>query len=454
MKKLLCLLGATLLCLYSYAQIEASVLEGCAPLNSVDFSTSYNNPTNIIWDFGDDSGSNLPAPSHTFVNPGSYTVTFTATVNGQEVQDSLTINVYDNPTADFSIDGSCLETAFEFTDNSIGTNGSVIADWEWTFGDGGSQNGVQNPSYSYNQTGLYDVGLIVTDENGCTDALIINDVAVSESPNLNVITNPSQTSACDPPLTIEFSANASSNSPLGNGLTYSWDFGNGNVSDLPNPPSQTYDDFGTWNYTLTVTDEQGCSSTDGGVVSIDSPIAEFTIEGAEDGVVCSLIDINNLTDFNPFFDYGDGQVGSDTLHSYNEAGEYQVIMTIGQAGCFDSDTVIIEVEIPEFELLADPTLLCSIPGEIDLSLVGNAQIDMVTWTPLSPFVEDIIDNGQTGIANIFYEELEEFQINGELPLTYSATIVTENGCETTVQRTDTLWQPNALFFADVTEGCA
>lgn len=423
-------------------------------MNGVEFSTQYVNPQNIIWDFGDFSGSNLASPSHTFIGPGSYTVTFNATVGGVAVEDSIVIQVFDSPIADFTVVGLCLETPFQFTDISEGTNGSVIVNWEWTFGDGGSLNGVQNPTYSYPEPGLYDIGLIVTDENGCTDAIILQDLPVSGAPDLFIIVNPNPPTACDPPLTVEFSANANSNSPTGPDLTYSWEFGNGNDSEAANPPDQTYTDFGNYTYSLEVTDDQGCTASGQGAVNIDSPVADFTIVGVEDGVVCAAITIENLTSFNPVFDYGDGQSGSDLFYLYDAAGEYTVTMTVGQAGCSDTASLTFEVEIPEFEIVSDPTFLCSVPGEINLSVIGNAEVDSAAWFGPDQFTENIIDNDETAIVTVFYEDTVTYQINGFLPLNYNVTVYTANGCVANAQIQDTLWQPNALIFADVISGCA
>jgi PKD repeat protein len=60
------------------AQISADETEGCAPLTSVVFSHSYGSVSNILWDFGDLVSSGLDNPTHSYQNPGVYSVTFTA----------------------------------------------------------------------------------------------------------------------------------------------------------------------------------------------------------------------------------------------------------------------------------------------------------------------------------------------------------------------------------------
>ena len=73
------------------------------------------------------------------------------------------------PNANFSADvttGSVPLTV-KFTDQSIQGTGAII-DWNWSFGDGGSSY-EQNPTYQYQNPGIYTVSLTVTDENDSTN---------------------------------------------------------------------------------------------------------------------------------------------------------------------------------------------------------------------------------------------------------------------------------------------
>lgn len=54
----------------------------------------------------------------------------------------------------------CTEGSTEFTDNSIGN----ITSWEWTFEGGDPEtSNMQNPTVTYNQQGVYDVSLVISD---------------------------------------------------------------------------------------------------------------------------------------------------------------------------------------------------------------------------------------------------------------------------------------------------
>ena len=80
------------------AQITASTTSGCAPLVNVNF-TSPAGLTNIDWDFGDMTTSNLPNPVHTFFTSGSFNVVCTGLLSGNPFIDSIKINVFRKPFA-------------------------------------------------------------------------------------------------------------------------------------------------------------------------------------------------------------------------------------------------------------------------------------------------------------------------------------------------------------------
>jgi PKD repeat protein len=66
------------------ANFTATPVFGGAPLVVQFTDASYNNPTNWSWDFGDGDSTNATVqnPVHPYANPGTYTVTLTATNDG------------------------------------------------------------------------------------------------------------------------------------------------------------------------------------------------------------------------------------------------------------------------------------------------------------------------------------------------------------------------------------
>ena len=70
-------------------------------------------------------------------------------------------------------------------------------------------------------------------------------------------------------VAVNFSS-AGSSDPDGSIVSYSWDFGDGNSSTAANP-SHTYTSSGTFNVSLTVTDDQGATGTDNTTATISGP---------------------------------------------------------------------------------------------------------------------------------------------------------------------------------------
>ena len=75
----------------------------------------------------------------------------------------------------------------QFTDQSTAGTGSIVS-WHWDFGDGGSSEEA-NPFYTYQNPGLYTVGLTVIDSYQNSDVLTQTDciTVLSDAPNLELL---------------------------------------------------------------------------------------------------------------------------------------------------------------------------------------------------------------------------------------------------------------------------
>ncbi len=109
-----------------------------------------------------------PVSSHT-LSPDS-TTTYVLTVNDscsttQMVAHTVTVNPL--PDVIFSVvppSATILNPFFDFVDQSTHS-----FSWLWSFGDGESSFD-QNPTHTYLEPGLFEVGLIVTSDKGCVDS--------------------------------------------------------------------------------------------------------------------------------------------------------------------------------------------------------------------------------------------------------------------------------------------
>ncbi|MEM9050497.1 MAG: PKD domain-containing protein [Bacteroidota bacterium] len=437
------------------AQINVNVTEGCAPLSGVQFTTSYPNPVDVVWDFGNGSSSNLLNPEAAYALPGTYTVTFTATVSGNEVSDQLTITVFEPPTPNFSVnpEAVCLGTPMNFTDQSSGGSGTDIVMWEWDYGNGTTGEFGANPTFTYPNSGSYQVSLTVVDENNCESTASIPGAAVvSTSPNVNVSTTPNPPAACEAPLTVGFNNNSTSNSPSGNELTYSWTFGEGSSSTSENPPDVTYTMDGFYTVTVTATDNVGCSATQNINVSVQQPTADISVVGGEDGVVCSDVEFVVEGTTGGVINYGNGNLGTSLTEQYTSAGEYTATYSVNVSGCPAEANVTFNVEIPQAEIISSPGFSCENPAEFSFELSSESNLTQFEW--FLPGETDPNTEENPSITVDYEISENEFAVNGLQTFTTSVFFVSDNGCQGSAFAFDSLALPNALFYPSITQGCA
>ncbi len=146
---------------------------GCAPL-CVTFTNTTPNSTSCFWNFGNTVTSTNCTDTYCYTIPGTYDVSLTVTDNNG-CSNSLTmpalVIVYPNPVADFSFSPqptTMLNGTIQFTDLSQGNPTS----WTWSFGDiANSGSNIQNPSFTYTDSGNYVVELWVENQYGCRDSI-------------------------------------------------------------------------------------------------------------------------------------------------------------------------------------------------------------------------------------------------------------------------------------------
>jgi gliding motility-associated-like protein len=164
----------------------------------------------------------------------------TASIFGQTLVPNFTANVT----------SGCGPLTVSFTDQSTGNP----VRWNWEFSNGTLSN-VQNPTVTFATPGTYSVKLVVQSANEIAQIEKIDYIVVQPSPSTNFSAN--ITLGCVP-TTINFSDLSST--PVGNLVSWDWDFGDGGTSTQQNP-SHTYNNIGFYTVTLTVTSSTGCKNT-------------------------------------------------------------------------------------------------------------------------------------------------------------------------------------------------
>lgn len=161
------------------------------------------------------------------------------------------VPVYDTPVVDFDFIDGCVQPAIAFT--NLTQNEFPITSWSWDFGNGTNSTS-QSPTATFSP-GSYQVTLTASNAGGCTNQLTqtVNVLAVP-TVNFQVASVcAGETSVFNPSTTIP--------SP-GSITTYAWDFeSNGSIDYNTENVSVILPNAGTFNVTLTVTSNDGCTAS-------------------------------------------------------------------------------------------------------------------------------------------------------------------------------------------------
>ena len=320
--------------------------------DTVHFSTVGMNPANIAtyaWTFGNGQTSTVQNPSIIYNQPGTFTVSL-VTTDLLGCADTLVRQQYirvNGPTASFSstVPGTCQNSTVSFTDNSTTDGTNPIVRWIWNYGDGVIDTLTGGPfQHTYSTPGVYTVRLTVTDASGCSDSRTRSNMLTISQPQANF--NALDTLTC-PNRDVTFN-----NTSTGPGLTYSWDFGDGNSSTVQHP-THTYQQNGAYDIKLTVVDQYGCTDSiiRSSYVIIRTPIANFSVSDSVSTCPPLVVNFTNSSQYytSMVWDFGDNtsSVTANPSHFYSVSGVFISKLTVtGPGGCTDSKEIPIVVRGP------------------------------------------------------------------------------------------------------------
>ena len=378
------------------AGLNQDLLSVCPglPVQFTDASTGdLNYYESWAWDFGDGSPiDNTQNPSHIYNAPGTYTVTLDATdAFGCTYQETSSVTVLDSITMNMSaVDVTCFgDTDGQVT--STPTNGTGPYNYLWD--DPG-------PQTTQTATGLAPGWYVVEviDNLGCVG---YDSVEVMEP--LEMTLNMDSTLA-----SCNGGTDGTATATPVNGVSpynYLW-------NDTGSQTTQTATGLGAGMYTVTVTDDDGCTATDsvevieatGLVVDIDS--IPPTCNGGSNGAAF----VNVISGVGPYTYVWDDPMSQTTdTASALTAGQYIVTVT-GSGGCFVTDTIMVTE-----------------PPAISATVTGN---DALCYADSTGDATVVVTNG-TAPYNYLWDDpsAQTTATASNLPAgTYNVSITDVDGC--------------------------
>lgn len=258
--------------------------------------------------------------------------------------DSIFVNYIDSPEANFTFKGLCLGNLTDFVNLSVEGDNDNIVVFNWDFGNGMTSN-LLHPQVLFQQKGEYLVTLEVISSVGCKDS-VQKTVKIVESPKSYF----EQENVC---LSKEMHFYNYSSSSEDNSITYFWDFGNNQTSNLRSP-KVSYNSSGNYNVSLSVINENGCISVYSNQVSVyENPIANILTDPDFTYVSNPMFTFNSNTNAqNWIWDMGDGnQISVFPPFTYfypsTEADYVVKLFVTNEFGCVD--TIEKNISVYDFE---------------------------------------------------------------------------------------------------------
>ena len=352
-------------------------------LSLVIYDEGENDTHKIYWDLGDGIQDSTMEFTHQYVDDGEYTINISVEDDdgGTDVwvQKITIFNVA--PTLEFSIPNTASEgdtLKFEVNATDLGINDTFT--YLWNFGDG-TIDSVQAITKVYKDNGDYKIYVTVKDDdNG----------SVTEEKNI-IINNVPPTLSATIPLKqyegskVEISANVASDPGTDDTHTFTFNYGDGTISE---ESSHIYQDNDDYEIEIILSDDDGGSDTLKQNISIINlppkilgELPNKSNEGQNLNFQITIEDPGNLDTHTYFWDYGDGSYDSTLLtqHVYQDNGEYKLMVRV-----IDDDGGVDSLEHLVNVLNLPPILSASFTSSSKVQIPedqgGSKEMDVITQT--------------------------------------------------------------------------
>jgi gliding motility-associated-like protein len=378
---------------------------------------------------------------------GTYTVQLLdSNLCGVDIQ-VQSITIFNSPTAALVAPSGPLCQGAPITFTNTSAPGFA---YKWNFGTGGGfvSKPFGSQTFTYSTAGIFTISVVALIPGGgaaCTD---------TEKVVINILPQPI--------ADFKITPNKGCNSIIGanfidlslNAVSWNWDLGNSNTSNVQLPPPQNYTSVGTFVASLTVTAANTCVHSYTAPISVfQIPVAAFTSSASCAGSSTLFNDASTHAVGDPIiswsWDFGDASSASTSIiqnpsHTYSLQNTYTVQLVANTAECTDTivQSIIVNVK-PTANFTLTPINGCPTLTVNFLNTSVNA--NSYSWN---------FGNGNT---SVLANPSETFTNTTTSPIIYTANLVatTSVGCTDTFTAEVRVYeQPIASFTLNPSAGCA
>ncbi len=218
---------------------------------------------------------------------------------------------------------------------------SLISNWFWQFGDG-NYSFQSTPTHAYENPGIYNVTLTVTDELGCT----------AESDQVIMVSELSEITASDVTGCVGEETELTANPLSSNIIGFGWDFNlDGDIDASGNTVNHTFSEIGE-QLIQVIGFSNGCNDTLDVLVQIsDVPEAAFEYTFLS-GRTVQFVNLS-MPITGSSWDFGDGLSSNETnpVHTFSGDGIYEITLQATEGNCTAETTTSIEVNYQDLTFL-------------------------------------------------------------------------------------------------------
>jgi len=340
------------------ANFAMDPLSGIGPVPlAVRFTdTSTGSPTAWWWNFGDDSSSTLQNPWHTYQDAGTYTVTLTVTNIAGSNARKRTVTVYQPTMTVFPLSGRA-GSMVTVSGNSFYYNEKSISQVSLIF------NGIEIdhdiPMTRTGTLGSFTASFIIPNDTAPGSYIVTAESLADSVDATFTVTNLAPIAVIDAtplsgkaPLSVHFSGTRSHDED-GSISSYGWNFGD-SKSATGATADHTYTQSGEYRVILTVSDNQGYTSTSSVTIRTDNTppvaVASVTPRSGPDPLTVTFDGTQSYDQDGKIqsfsWDFGDGfsERAAQTSHQYRKPGSYTaVLMVTDDRKASDTDEMVIMV---------------------------------------------------------------------------------------------------------------